>query len=281
MISQTFEEVRKELRQWREDNIRNSEDVVDKWVDSLQYDKSRLADERWMVEEQVFISALDVNRLDIAEKCLNSLKMKFPESLRVAKLTAMKLEALERYDEALTIYDRIIREDETNSSARKRKVAILRGQRRYIEAIRELSDYLNKFMSDSEAWHELSDLYLKVGDYGKAAFCMEELILHQPFSSIYFTRYAEIKYTQGGYDNLEIAKAYFSHAVKQNPKGVRAMYGLKLTCEQIAAAPKLPTTKRKETQKLADYAQQLIKERYESQLGEEVAEAMERLNVDD
>ena len=51
-------------------------------------------------------------------------------------------------------------------------------------------------MSDGEAWHELLDLYLKVGDYSKAAFCMEELLLSNPHNAIYFTRYAEIKYTQ-------------------------------------------------------------------------------------
>ena len=51
-------------------------------------------------------------------------------------------------------------------------------------------------MSDSEAWQELMDLYLKEGDYAKAAFCMEELILTNPHNAIYYTRYAEIRYTQ-------------------------------------------------------------------------------------
>ena len=51
-------------------------------------------------------------------------------------------------------------------------------------------------MSDGEAWHELSDLYLKVGEYSKAAFCVEELLLSNPHDAIYFTRYAEIRYTQ-------------------------------------------------------------------------------------
>ena len=50
-----------------------------------------------MVEEQVFVAALDCNRMDVADQCLLSLKNKFPDSLRVAKLRGMKLEALERY----------------------------------------------------------------------------------------------------------------------------------------------------------------------------------------
>ena len=45
---------------------------------------------------------------------------------------------------------------------------------------------------------ELCDLYIGEQDYGRAAFCCEELILSQPNNHLYFQRYAEIKYTQGG-----------------------------------------------------------------------------------
>jgi hypothetical protein len=51
-------------------------------------------------------------------------------------------------------------------------------------------------MIDQEAWQELSELYLTEQEYGKAAFCMEELILHNPHNHLFHQRYAEIKYTQ-------------------------------------------------------------------------------------
>ena len=51
-------------------------------------------------------------------------------------------------------------------------------------------------MSDNEAWLELCDLYLKEGEFSKASFCMEELIMSNPHNHLYITRYAEIKYTQ-------------------------------------------------------------------------------------
>ena len=51
-------------------------------------------------------------------------------------------------------------------------------------------------MSDQEAWFEMCDLYLQEQDYAKAAFCMEELILHNPHSHLIYQRYAEIKYSQ-------------------------------------------------------------------------------------
>ena len=43
---------------------------------------------------------------------------------------------------------------------------------------------------------------------------------------LYFVRYAEIRYTQGGYEHLEMAKSYYSHAVKLNANNMRALYGL-------------------------------------------------------
>ncbi|XP_042204713.1 ER membrane protein complex subunit 2-like [Homarus americanus] len=261
-IDLDWEEVRDQLRTWREDNTRHSEEVVDMWEYCLRHYKHKLGDERWMVEEQVVIAGLDCYRLDVAEPSLVSLSEQFTGSLRVRKLKAMRLEALERFDEAIDVYDSIIRLDETNSTARKRKVAVLRGQGRIADAIKELTEYLKIFMSDGEAWQELCDLYLKEGDYAKAAFCMEELILTNPHNHLFYTRYAEIKYTQGNLDNMEIARSYFCQAAKLNPGNVRALYGLFLSCTQVSSSSKCSAQKKKETQQLAAWALKEIADRY-------------------
>jgi ER membrane protein complex subunit 2 len=52
-----------------------------------------------------------------------------------------------------------------------------------------------RFMSDQEGWHELCNLYLAESDYSRAAFCMEELLLHNPHSHLIFQRLADIRYT--------------------------------------------------------------------------------------
>lgn len=83
-------------------------------------------------------------------------------------------------------------------------------------------------MSDQEAWHELCNLYMMEGDYGKAAFCMEEVLLHNPYSHLIHQRLGEIRYTMGGQDNFEIAKSYYAQAIKLNPNNLRALYGLYL-----------------------------------------------------
>lgn len=164
----------------------------------------------------------------MAEKCIKLLTAEFPGSLRVQKYKAMLFEALEHYDEAIEILDAIIKKDETNAAPRKRKVAILKAKGRNSEAIKEMSDYLKKFMSDQEAWHELCNLYLAEGEYAKAAFCMEEVLLHNPHSHLIHQRLAEIRYTMGGIENIEIAKSYYSQAIKLNSNNIRALYGLYL-----------------------------------------------------
>ena len=57
-------------------------------------------------------------------------------------------------------------------------------------------------MSDAESWMELCELYIAEQELAKAAFCCEELILQNPNNHIYFQRYAEVKFTQGGFENM-------------------------------------------------------------------------------
>jgi tetratricopeptide (TPR) repeat protein len=107
-------------------------------------------------------------------------------------------------------------------------------------------------MGDQEAWLELCDLYVNEGEYGRAAFCLEEVILLNPHCHFYHQKYAEIRYTMGGLDNLDLARSYFSQAVKLKGDNVRALYGLVLTCGHLAASPKsINPNKKKECVRLA------------------------------
>lgn len=89
--------------------------------------------------EQVCIASLDCFRPDIALSCVKQLLHEFPNSLRVKVLHAV---TTEHYDSALEVLESIIKADETNSAARKRKVAVLKAQGKITEAIKELAEYL-------------------------------------------------------------------------------------------------------------------------------------------
>lgn len=192
------------------------------------------------------MASADCFRLNIAQRCIQELYKDFPNSSRVRILESMVYEADENYPKALQILNDIIKQDNTNSAAKKRKIAIFKALGRYAEAIKELTEYLKtyvcvimsevmyliniffSFMADVEAWQELSELYINEHDYSKAAFCVEELILHNPHNHLLHQRYADIKYTQGGLENLELARSYYYQALRLNPKNIRTLYGIYL-----------------------------------------------------
>ncbi|KAF5286600.1 hypothetical protein FQR65_LT12509 [Abscondita terminalis] len=258
----SWSDARDLLRTWRDNNDRKSEEVLHLWKSVLEYNLNKLGGEKFSVLEQVCLAALDCYHIPTVDYCIKLLSNEFPNSLRVKKFYAMRLEAQECYDDALKVLDSLIKKDETNNAPRKRKIAILKAQGRTIEAIKELVDYLKIFMADTEGWQELSDLYIAEHDYNKAAFCMEELILHNPHNHLLHQRYADIRYTQGGYDNLELARAYYCQALKLNQTNLRALYGVYLTSSNIASSPKCTANKKKEALKLSEWALSEIKKRY-------------------
>jgi tetratricopeptide (TPR) repeat protein len=229
-----FETARQELFSLREDGTRDSERVIELWVICLSQLAYKLGDDAWTVYEQVFIAAIDLGNDEIAQDCISALIEKFPNSTRVKRLRGMYYEYSEKFEEARNLYNQIIEEDPTNMIIRKRLIAILKAEGKHSEAIKELREYLEKFQSDTEAWGELCDYYLNDCDYKKAAFCMEELILSNPHNHLYYQKYAEIKYSEGGIENCEIAKTYFSQALTLHPDNVRALYGLLLTSTHLS-----------------------------------------------
>jgi len=255
------------LRNWREENVRQSDDVVDLWEELLADAADDLGEEKWMIVEQVCVAAMDTNRVDVLDICLKDLRANFDkDSLRVRRLLAMRAEMMEDYDRALAILDSILEEDEANSQARKRKVAIHVAQGDNGRAISELNRYVREFMNDGEAWMELCDLYVLEQDYAKAAFCCEELILQNPNNHLYYQKFADIKYTQGGFEHMELAKSYYSQAAKLNPDNMRALYGLLLTATQLLSSPKCTAQKKKDYQKSVNWAAKQVSSKYEAKL---------------
>ncbi|CAG9135963.1 unnamed protein product [Plutella xylostella] len=244
------------LRQWREGNERRSDEVMDLWTDVVEQNVDKLGNEKHVILEQVIYAALDTHQYGYANYCIILLSNEFPGSMRVMRYKALLLEATEKYDEAITVLEGIIKADETNAAARKRLVAILKAQGQINQAIIELVDYLKKFMSDVEAWQQLCSLYLQTGEYARAAFCAEEALLHQPHHHLLHQRLADIRYTMGGIENIELAKTYYCQALKLNPDNMRALLGLVLVTNTLLNHYKSSGNagKRKEVQKLSQWA---------------------------
>uniref|UniRef100_A0AAR2JM81 ER membrane protein complex subunit 2 n=1 Tax=Pygocentrus nattereri TaxID=42514 RepID=A0AAR2JM81_PYGNA len=259
----TWEEMRDKLRKWREENYRNSEQIVDVGEELINEHASKLGDDIWIIYEQVMIAALDCSRDDLAWSCLQELKRQFPDSHRVKRLAGMRLEALERYDDANKLYDSILQDDPTNTAARKRKISILRAQGKSSEAIRELNEYLEQCVCVTYLFRYVLFLSSALSSYAKAAFCLEELMMTNPHNHLYCEQYAEVKYTQGGLENLELARKYFAQALKLNNRNMRALFGLYMSASHIAGSPKVSAKVKKDNVKYAAWAASQINRAYQ------------------
>uniref|UniRef100_A0A8C2C5S1 ER membrane protein complex subunit 2 n=1 Tax=Cyprinus carpio TaxID=7962 RepID=A0A8C2C5S1_CYPCA len=232
--------MRDKLRKWREENYRNSEQIVDVGEELINEHASKLGDDIWIIYEQVMIAALDCSRDDLAWSCLQELKRQFPDSHRVKRLAGMRLEALERYEDANKLYDSILQDDPTNTVSKKVWLKVIRLHLSTFEVDQNLSS-----------------------NYAKAAFCLEELMMTNPHNHLYCEQYAEVKYTQGGLENLELARKYFAQALKLNNRNMRALFGLYMSASHIAASPKVSAKVKKDNVKYAAWATSQISRAYQ------------------
>jgi len=267
----SWSEARDEMRKYRENNTRSSERVLELWEDVICDSQHRLGDEVWVVLEQVCVAAIDCAQSGIFQDCIRDLDTQFPESHRVKRLKGMHLESIGKNRDAQHLYDEILKEDPTNSLVSKRRIAILRSENKVADAINQLGIYLKTYMNDMEAWQELCDLYLKVQDYAKAAHTIEELVITHPHHHLYQQRYAEVLYTMGGLDNIETARSYYANAVKlSNQTNIRALYGLMLCANTLAANPKISPKAKQDNIRYANWAKDKIAAKHRAALSSQV-----------
>ncbi|XP_067930475.1 ER membrane protein complex subunit 2-B-like [Watersipora subatra] len=231
-IVKDFSGAERRLQQMRDENIRQSKEVVDLWRRFISSHIGRLGADKWLVLEQAFIASLDVGDIAVTTDVYDLLHAQFSGSNRLLRLRGMYLEARGKFDEAEEIYASILADDPVDSATQKRMASLRKSQGKISEAVQTLNKYLEINCMDFEAWLELCDLYLSQCDYEKAAFCTEELILNNPNNHLYHQRYAEIKYSQG---DFEQARTYFTQAYKLSQSNMRALYGTILCSQKLAA----------------------------------------------
>ncbi|XP_062018113.1 uncharacterized protein LOC133734487 [Rosa rugosa] len=147
----------------------------------------------WTLYEQVALTALDCQCLDVAKDLIKLLRKAFPESKRVGKLEAMLLEAKGSWADAEKAY--LICEFQSIlllQVIHNRRLAMARAQGDTSGAIEWLNKYLEIFMADNDAWRELVEIYVSLQMHKQAAFCYEEMILAQPNVPLYHLAYANV-----------------------------------------------------------------------------------------
>jgi ER membrane protein complex subunit 2 len=153
------------------------------WPLSLLF--SRETPESWTIHENLFYSALRTGDETSARAILERLEARFGEhNERIITLRGIFNEAIAQSDKDLEKvfdgYEKILKEDPTNMSIRKRRVAVLKALGRTQDAITAITALLQNSPTDVEAWAEASELYASQGAWGQAIFCAEEVLLVMP-----------------------------------------------------------------------------------------------------
>lgn len=225
--------------------------------------RSALGPDVWTLYEQVSIAAMDCQCLDVAQDCIKVLQKQFPESKRVGRLEGILLEAKGLWAEAEKAYSSLLEDNPLDPVLHKRRVAIAKAQGNFSAAIEWLNKYLDIFMADHDAWRELAEIYASLQMYKQAAFCYEELILSQPTVPLYHLAYADVLYTLGGVENIQLAKKYYASTVDlTGGKNTKALFGICLCSSAIAQLTKGRNKEDKESPELHSLAAAALEKDY-------------------
>lgn len=180
--------------------------------------------------EQICYAALDCGQMNIAEMCLHQIKSSTKmdlNSIRFRLLVARCYEADSDYNNAETIYNELLQDNPANIMVLKRKYCILKSQvGKTNECITALNNYLQQNYSDTSAWYELAQLYMKMGNYKTACYCYEQILLGAPNNAMIHCELAECYATVGTIDDLLLARKHMCQSLELDPNLLRAQYGL-------------------------------------------------------
>ena len=93
------------------------------------------------------------------------------------------------------------------------------------------NQYLEVYMNDPDGYNELSQVYLMVNEYDKAAFCLEELLLHNPNEYKVLNKLGDIYTSKNNFEDAKTAINFYSRSILINPTP-RAYFGI-LNCASI------------------------------------------------
>ena len=90
---------------------------------------------------------------------------------------------------------------------------------------------------------------------------LEELILLAPYNYAHHVRYADVQYTIGGMDHIEIARKHYQQAEELKPGYARALYGMCL-CVSALGGGKKPREDKAHMSNLFEFTQSKLELAY-------------------
>ncbi|ORY16241.1 hypothetical protein BCR34DRAFT_557421 [Clohesyomyces aquaticus] len=196
--------------------------------------------ETWTIHENLFYASLRTGDDKSARLILDRLSSRFsPANERILTLRGIYEEALAKtpaeLEKVFANYENVLRDEPTNFSIRKRRIAVLKSLGRREEAVTALTVLLENSPTDAEAWAELGDLYAQGGCWAQAVFCLEEVLLITPNAWGAHAQIATLHYltTPSTVSTLALALRHFARSVELNESYLRGWYGLKLVSKKL------------------------------------------------
>ena len=93
------------------------------------------------------------------------------------------------------------------------------------------NEYLEVYMNDPFAYNELSEVYLMVNEYDKAAFCLEELLLYSPNDYKILNKIGDIYTSKNNAEDAKTAIKFYARSILIQPTP-RAFFGIQ-NCASI------------------------------------------------
>ena len=169
--------------------------------------------EKYSITEQLVEQLLNIGNLKEANRVINEsfTDTLFLDSNRLQILRAMLMESNLNINDACQIYSEIYMKSCSNKAS-KRLIMCMIGQQKPLVAIELLIQHCDVFMQDTEAFLLLVELYLELGFYKQAEYCVEQVLISRPNDHLIMLKYADLLYSSG---DLKMALKYYLGSLEQ------------------------------------------------------------------
>ena len=204
----------------------------------MSHYKKQIGVEGYFLLKKLFFIQLELKNFKDAHKILLALIKEFGKDKQLLRMYAEECEIDPKGGEVtMHNYKSLIINDQNDNETVKKYILFMKNtidlnNRQTINDYIELwNQYLEVYMNDPFAFNELSQVYLMVNEYDKAAFCLEELLLYSPNDYKVLNKLGDIYTSKNNAEDAKTAIKFYSRSILIQPTP-RAFFGIQ-NCASI------------------------------------------------
>lgn len=252
-MSQDISEIQKSIDKWNHHSFQDYKEWLFKEIKSnqkpsiflkkhienfLEKYKSQIGIEENVLLKKLFFIHLEFKNFQAAYNILLKLIKDFGKDRQLLRMYGEECEIDPKgVDLSLRQYKTMMLNDQNDKESIKKYIMFMKhlvdlNNKQTINDYIELwNQYLEVFMNDPDGYNELSQVYLMVNEYDKAAFCLEELLLHSPNNYKVLNKLGDIYVSKNNVEDAKTAINFYSRSILIYPTP-RAFFGI-LNCASL------------------------------------------------